>query len=250
MLDRGLERIGLHLGRRAPTEQQESPYRSHSRYMPSESSQRRSLEGQRSIRNSPESQTLYRPASRAESYARTSTPTASLNSDGRYSSTPKRESVFTSTPSKFEHENGGRYSIARDRTRERPVRVSPGRSVSNSTVRDYDEAIRDDTMVSNSTYRPEKEYSRRDTPEGSRKYVAETRSEVFSRPAPLDERRMGNPLRDEEMPVDEKVGMWVREGSVRVGSDDSAVKRRAALPTEFRNDVVKLSLSVGQQEYY
>jgi hypothetical protein len=184
--------------------------------------------------------------------SRTPTPTASAALDGHY-------------PAKFRKAHGhddrrsGRYEAdellssgdAYRSSGDKGDGSSAGRSVSNSTVRDFG-GQDDDTL----TYRLENNRRSRANADDRPIRVSSPadRDHLFDRSEPRVEAsrtlawsrssvRHGvaqQPDPEDEMPAEEKVDMWMRSGSGRLGSgDDPSSKRRAALPAEFRNDMVR-----------
>ena len=259
------ERNGLDLGKRETLlAKRDSPYQpstSYSRYAES-SSPRNTMNGQhgsssekRYLGASPEPAYSYRSSAYSSpndmSPARTPTPTASVKVEGRGSATarrnlghPDRHSARYGTDDRLSVGSGYRSS------RDRSDGSSAGRSVSNSTVRDFGNQD-DDTL----TYKLESKRRSRamadelprasDSAEPS-DYVftrSESRSERSPRPAStryeVQPPTVEHIQTEAEMPAVEKVDMWMRSGSARQGSgDDPSGRRRSALPTEFRNDMV------------
>lgn len=210
----------------------------------------------RYLRASPESSRSHRSSAYCSpndvSPSRTPTPTASAALDGHY-------------PIKFRKAHGhddrrsGRHGAdellsrgdAYRSSRDKGDGSSAGRSVSNSTVRDFG-GQDDDTL----TYRLENNRRSRANADDRPIRVSSPadRDHLFDRSEPRVEAsrtlassrssvRHGvaqQPDPEDEMPAEEKVDMWMRSGSGRLGSgDDSSSKRRAALPAEFRSDMVR-----------
>jgi hypothetical protein len=263
MLDRGSLRGGLDIGsREAAQYQQDSPYRpstSQSRYderggisNPRNGRDHASTDRNRS-RASPASSYSYRSArqsvSGGPSPSRTPTPTAALGYEDQLSTSSRwsqsRGSDRDATSRVSEYRQPGRTNESRGDG------SSAARSVSNSTVRNFEEN-EDDTInfrkeKNRQIKRLEEDRAYRNTsPQLDRR--SELRSErsftpVSSHSQARGDERIIRPAEDPDMPAEEKVDMWMRSGSTRNGSgDDPAAKRRGALPFEFRSDMVGLDL--------
>jgi hypothetical protein len=269
MLERGSLRGGLDFGSREAVQyRQDPPYQpstSQSRYderggfSESKNGRDHASTDRHRMRASPESSYSYRSSrqsiSSGPSPARTPTPTAAL---GYNDHIPTSSRWIQSRGS--DHESGSRTSHYL-----RPGRADGGRgdassaarSVSNSTVRNYEEN-EEDTI----NFRREKDRQMRRL-QDERAYKdpsprLDRRSEMLSErsftPVSSHSQARGNegmirPAEDPDMPAEEKVDMWMRSTSARDGSgDDSAAKRRGALPFEFRSDIVSMDSSSHQDD--
>jgi len=263
MLDRGSLRGGLDF---EPREVEQ--YRQDSAYRPSTSQSRYVEIGGTSdprngrdhaptdrnrLRASPASSYSYRSArqsvSGGPSPSRTPTPTAALGYEDQFPTSSRwsqsRESSRVGTSRVSDHRQPGRANGSRGDG------SSAARSVSNSTVRNFEENEDDTNNFRREKSRQIKKLeedraNRNNSPHADRRI--EMRSErsftpVSSHSQARGDERIIRPAEDPEMPAEEKVDMWMRSGSTRDGSgDDSAAKRRGALPFEFRSDMVSLGL--------
>jgi hypothetical protein len=267
MLDRDPIRNGLDVGRReAVPSARDSPYR------PSTSQFRHggrnglydTMSGQNDasndrahLRASPESSYSYRSStyslSSIRSPGRTPTPTAAAALDSRMHSSFRAD--YHTESDLLGAQEGNRQSTRTRRSEEQSRRdgSSAGRSVSNSTVRDYgehgDHTITYKLESARRRRRQEEQVSYRDPilrlAQDQPRSQTELRSERSFTPSSSNsliqgEEESGSRLpQGHDMPAEEKVDMWMRSGSASGGSaDDSANRKRTALPIEFRGDMV------------
>lgn len=261
------ERNELETHREPTLSRKDSPYRpstSYSRYSESNSlhntmnGQHGSPSEKRYLRASPEGSRSYRSSARSSldgiSPARTPTPTTSAALDTR-TFTTRRTAGHTDRRS-------GRYgtdellSVGSGHRSSRDLSdgSDAGRSVSNSTVRDFGNEVdvtlkfRQETSRRARVDMVERSY-RTASPVEARDHIfarSEIRSDRSHTPAATRSaaRRSVSeqPESEDEMPAEEKVDLWMRSGSARQGSaGESSAKRRNALPAEFRNDMVSTS---------